>query len=163
MIACAPVITTYSSGRVGMTAPNRGRGVRGHGGSVADAGSSKPRVARTGTRRERAGTRTAQTGIGRIPARGTHSGLRPERVANYAIRALNGPPIGPLLACDPDESGVTRRPACVSVLLVGVNCVEEGQHALGKQCRIGWVVCRERGVGEEVFLPRVEEQLGPVG
>lgn len=43
------------------------------------------------------------------------------------------------------------------------NPVEEGQHPLGEQRRGGGIVRREREVGEEVFLPGVEEQLGLVG
>ena len=41
--------------------------------------------------------------------------------------------------------------------------LEERQHALGEQRCSGGVVRWERGVGEEVLLTRVEEQLGPVG
>src|SRR5579872_2398386 len=40
--------------------------------------------------------------------------------------------------------------------------VEERQHPLAKQCRRRGVVCRERGIGEEMLVARVEEQLGPV-
>src|SRR6266545_2956260 len=50
-----------------------------------------------------------------------------------------------------------------SLLLVGLERVKERQYALGEQCRSGGVVRRERGVGEEMLLPRVEEQLGLFG
>jgi hypothetical protein len=45
-----------------------------------------------------------------------------------------------------------RRPMDVfQVVRVGVNSVEERQHALGEQRRSGGVVGRERGVGEDVL------------
>ena len=44
-------------------------------------------------------------------------------------------------------------PVEVSQFLVGLDRVEERQHALGEQCRSGGVVRRERGVGEEVLRP----------
>ena len=51
----------------------------------------------------------------------------------------------------------------LSTFLVGLDGVEERQHALGKQRRGGGVVRRERRVGEEVFFSGVDEQFGSVG